>query len=415
MHCGHEYSASQMFEGCPSCRTEEFAANLQVRYDRRKLAKAVTRRAMERERAAGLRRYLPLLPVDTAYPFETLGAGATPLVRCAGLGQTLGLGDVYVKDESRNPTGSEKDRRACVGGNVAMRFGARGLVAAGGNMGAAAAAAGTRYGLPVVSVETTYESPMALLQVRAYGGLSVVGRTYEDRCALMRQCVDTLGFQPLSSYTPAPTGDPYSQEGEKTVAYEICEDLGWKAPDKVFVPVGQGFALSGIWAGFRDFYDLGLIDRLPAMIGVESSGGSAFCETRLDDPACPKNGNPQHSSVARHACSSRAAYKGIKAITDSQGFSMVVTDAEIMSAAIALAQRDGVFPSTTSATTIAALTKLRNREAVRDSDVVVCVITATGFKDADFIEGAVYRMPEPIPPDLTLLRRLATDIGMALD
>ena len=410
-HCGHEFPADPMFEGCPSCRREDFAANLRVRYDRRKQARAVRKRALEKARSLGLQRFLPLLPVDPAHPFETLGAGGTPLIPCPNLAGALGLQELHVKDESRNPTGSEKDRRAAVGGNVAAHFGARGLVAAGGNMGAAAAAAGARYGLPVVSVETTFESPVALLQVRAYGGLSVALPTYEARCVLMKACVDELGFQPLSSYTPFPTGDPYSQEGEKTVAYEICEALGWRAPDKVLVPVGQGFALSGIWSGFVDLHDLRLIDSLPAMIAVESQAGRAFAKTRVGGPGA-SGPLSEGASVARHACSSRAAYKGLRAVEDSGGFSVAVGEKEILDHALALAQKDGVLPSTTSATTVAALRSLVDAGRVKGSERVVCVITATGLKDVDLLERVVRPMPEPIAPDVASLRRLARAQGV---
>ncbi len=412
MHCGREFPPSQMFEGCPACRREDFTANLRVRYDRRKQARVLGRRVLEKAHSPGLLRYMPLLPVDADHPFDALRAGGTPLIACPGLAGTLGLKELYVKDESRNPTGSEKDRRASVGANVAAHFGARGLVAAGGNMGAAAAAAGARCGLPVVSVETTFESPVALLQVRAYGGLSVPLASYEARCAVMKQCVDVLGFQPLSSFTPFPTGDPYSQEGEKTVAYEICESMGWRAPDKVLVAVGQGFALSGIWSGFVDFQELGLIDSLPAMVGVESLAGRALSATRVCGPAPSET--LLDGSIARHACSSRAAYKGLRAIEDSGGFSVAVAEEDILAQAIALAREDGILPSTTSATTVAALRGLVDAGLVKSSDRVVCVITASGLKDVDVLERGVQPMPGPVAADLPNLRRLAEERGIQL-
>lgn len=413
IHCGHEFANDQMFEGCPSCRSEEFTANLRVRYDRRRQARAVTRRVLARTRSVGLRRYLPLLPVDTAHPFETLGVGDTPLVPSIGVARLLGLRDLYFKDESHNPTGSVKDRRARLGVNVAAHFGARGLVTAGGNTGAAAAAAGARHKLPVVNAETTFESPTALLQTRAYGGLSVILESYEARCALMKQCVDVLGFHPLSSYTAYPTGDPYSQESDKTIAYELCEDLGWRVPDKVLVPTGQGLILSGIWSGFVDLYELGLTDSLPTMIGVESLVGRAFSRTRIGSPLLSET-PPEGATIARHACSSRAALKGLKAIEDSKGYSVAVAEEDILSCAISLAREDGVLPSTTSSTTVAALRGLIESGFVANTDAVVCVITASGLKDLDLLERGVQPMPDPISPDLASLRRLAETRGIRL-
>jgi threonine synthase len=226
----------------------------------------------------------------------------------------------------------------------------------------------------------------------------------------MKACVDELHFQPVSSYTSFPTGDPYSQEGEKTVAYEICEELGWRAPDKVLVPVGQGFALSGIWSGFVDLHELGLIDSLPAMIAVESQAGQAFATTRVGGPGASAV-LPEGASVARHACSSRAAYKGLRAVEDSGGFSVVVGEKEILDHALALAQKDGVLPSTTSATTLAALRSLVDAGQIRGSEQVVCVITATGLKDVDLLQKAVRPMPGPIAPGVASLRRLAGGAG----
>lgn len=412
IHCGREFASDQMFEGCPTCRREDFAANLQVRYDRRRQARAITRRSLARTRSVGLRRYLPLLPVDAAHPFETWGVGATPLVRSKALARLLGLDELYLKDESLNRTGSVKDRRAGLGVNIAAHFGARGLVTAGGNTGAAAAAASARYSLPVVNAETTFESPTALLQSRAYGALSVILGSYEARCALMKQCVDELGFHPLSSYTAYPTGDPYSQEGDKTIAYEVCEDLGWKAPDKVLVPAGQGLILSGIWSGFVDLFELGLIESLPIMIGVESFAGRAFSGTRVGGPRLDEM-RPEGATIARHACASRAALKGLKAIADSKGYSVAVAEEDILRGAISLAREDGILPSTTSSTTIAAVGQLVHSGLLETTDAVVCVITASGLKDVDLLERGVEPTPS-IAPDLASLRRLAETRGIRL-
>jgi threonine synthase len=228
----------------------------------------------------------------------------------------------------------------------------------------------------------------------------------------MKQCVDVLGFHPLSSYTAYPTGDPYSQEGDKTIAYEVCEDLGWKAPNKVLVPAGQGLILSGFWGGFVDLFELGLIESLPIMIGVESFAGRAFSGTRVGGPKLDQM-RPEGATIARHACASRAALKGLKAIADSKGYSVAVAEDDILNGAISLAREDGVLPSTTSSTTIAALGQLVHSGLLETTDTIVCVITASGLKDVDLLERGVEPMPS-IPPDLASLRRLAEARGIRL-
>ncbi len=398
MHCGKEYPLERLFEGCSACRSVDFTANLVVRYDLDRVKQSVTRQRLQQHRSQGLLRYVDLLPVDLGLPFLTLGAGGTPLVRCKHLAKDLDIVNFYAKDESRNPTGTFKDRYACVGGNVALQHGARCFIAGGGNMGAAAAAYAASYGLSAISVETTTEARAAILQTLAFGGKAVPLQQYEHRYPLMKKCVDQFSCHPLSSYTPSPTGDPYSQEGAKTIAYEICEDLGWRAPDKVIVPVGQGLALHGIWSGFVDFYNLGLIDSLPLMIGAESSAGGSFTKTNLKESQQIKTVQPG-ATVARHAVAPKGSYKGLRAMVDSGGFPVAVDDEEVLDARSALAKHEGLFASATSATTVAAVKRLRSDERILKGDSVVCVITGAGFKDLDVLEQTLPHIPSPIGPD----------------
>jgi len=399
MHCGREYPPERLFEGCLACRTTNFTANLLVIYDHKRVKQSITRESLQKRQSQGLLRYTDLLPIDLDLPFLILGAGGTPLVRCEHLAKDLDIKNLYVKDESRNPTGTFKDRYACVGGNAALQFGSRCFIAGGGNMGAAAAAYAASYGLSTISVETPAESKAAIMQTLTYGGKAVPLQRYEYRYTLMKQSVDQFNCHPLSSYTPSPTGDPYSQEGVKTIAYEICEDLGWRAPDKVIVPVGQGLALHGIWNGFVDFYNLGVIDSLPLMIGVESRAGGSFTKTNFKEPRQIKTVQPK-VTVARHAVAPKASYKGVRALIDSGGFPVSVNDEEVLEAVRTLAGREGVFASTTSATAIAALKKLRNDGRILKKDRIVCVITGAGFKDLDMLGGPpLPSIPSPIGPD----------------
>ena len=398
MHCGKEYPREWLFEGCSACRSADFTANLVVRYDLDRVKQSVTRQRLQQHRSQGLLRYIDLLPVDLGLPFLTLGAGGTPLVRCKHLAKDLDIVNLYAKDESRNPTGTFKDRYACVGGNVALQHGARCFIAGGGNMGAAAAAYAASYGLSAISIETTTEARAAILQTLAFGGKAVPLQQYEHRYPLMKKCVDQFSCHPLSSYTPSPTGDPYSQEGAKTIAYEICEDLGWRAPDKVIVPVGQGLALHGIWNGFVDFYNLGLIDSLPLMIGAESRAGGSFTKTNLKEPQQIKTVQPG-ATVARHAVAPKGSYKGLRSMVDSGGFPVAVDDGEVLDAVRTLAKREGLFPSTTSGTAVAALKKLRSEGRILKGDSTVCVITGAGFKDLDILQSSLPKIPSAVGPD----------------
>jgi threonine synthase len=237
------------------------------------------------------------------------------------------------------------------------------------------------------------ESQLAVFQTMVYGGKVVILKEYDHRCALMKECVRKYGCHPVSSYTPSPTGDPFSQEGSKTIAYEICQDLDWQAPDKVIVPTGQGFCLHGIWKGFQDFYRMGLIDALPSMIAGESSSGGSFTKTR--DARHIRTVEPK-AGLARHAVAPKGSYKGYRAIVDSNGSSVMVTDQEVLEAVYALARSESVFARTTSAVAIAALKGCIEEQRINGDETVVCVVTAGGIKDADLLLGSSSRIPNAI-------------------
>ena len=396
MNCHKQYPLQRMFEGCTNCRSEEFSANLVVKYDFNKIKRKINRKILEERGNTGLSKYLELLPIKKGMSLATLGEGGTPLIQCRILGRELGLENLYIKDESRNPTGSFKDRLACVGATVALQFGSKNIVAAGGNMAAAAAAYAAKYGLGAISLEIPTESRISILQTTVYGGKAVVLEEYDQRYALMKRCVEEYGCHPVSSFTHSPTGDPYSQEGSKTIAYEICENLGWRSPDKVIVPTGQGFCLHGIWNGFRDFNRIGLIDSLPSMVAAESSSGGSLAATK--DVKYIKTVEPK-GTVARHAVAPKGSYKGFRAIIDSGGSSTMVTDREVLDAVNILAKSEGIFSSTTSATAIAAMNRCLKEGKIEKDEIVVCVITAGGFKDADILSQALPQIPKPIAPE----------------
>ncbi len=398
LNCGKEYPLGRMFEGCPQCREENFAANLVVDYDYELIKERIDRNVLEKRKGHGIWKYEELLPMRSEGKKITLGEGETPLLECDKLGAELGI-KLYVKDESRNPTHSHKDRLISVGASVATKFRSKYLIAGGGNAAAATSAYGARYNLETISFERTHESKQAILQTLSYGGKIVyLKRPYEDRNGLMKKCVDVLKAYPVSSYTPSPTGNPYNQEGYKTIAYEICEQLNWDVPDKVIVPAEMGFSLYGVWRGFVDFYEMGLIDSLPNMIGAESAAGGSLTQTFLSGSEKIKKVIPK-KTIARHAVGPKVSYKGYRAIKDSNGRAVTVEDDEIMNVLLALARKEGIYSSTTSATTLAAAKKLRNDGYINEDSTVVCVMTAGGLKDPDHIEKNFPELPEPIEGD----------------
>jgi threonine synthase len=396
LNCRTPYELSRMFEGCPACRAPDFRANVVVEYDYEEIKEVITKKILKR-REAGIVKYKEFLPI-TSETAVTLGEGGTPLLHCLTLGKSVEMDNLFVKDESRNPTHTFKDRSAAVGVSIAQQFGSPYIVAGGGNTSAAAAAYSAKTGIITISFEKKSESIQAILQTLTCGGKIVYLQNYEDRYDLMKRCVDSLHAHPVSSYTPSPTGDPFSEEGRKTVSYEICEQLNWNVPDIVVVPTGMGFGLFGIWQGFVDFHQVGLIDSLPRMVAVESAAGGSLTKT-FETDAEKIIKVPTRNTVARHAIVPKVSYQGYRAVKDSRGTSVTVEDSEIMKAVFCLARTEGIYSSTTSAASIAAVKKLRKTGYIHSDDTLVCVITGGGLKDPDIIQGALPEFPPSIGGD----------------
>ncbi len=394
IHCGEKYDLKKMFEGCPRCKKEDFLSNVTVSYDYEKIKEKVDKKALEKRKRNNVWKYKELLPI-TLDTETTLGEGGTPLLECTTLRKEWGIDKLAVKDESRNPTHTFKDRLAAVGMFMAKKFNTHYIIAGGGNTAAAASAYSAKYGAEVISFENLYESKQAILQTRSYGGKIVYLKQYDDRYMLMKKCVDTLNGYSFSSYTLSPAGDPYGSEGYKTVAYELCEQWDWESPDMVIVPTGQGIALYGIWKGFVDLHTVGLIDTLPKMVAAESTAAGSLTRTLLSEDEKIREVTPG-LTIARQTRIPKVSYKGYRAVKDSNGNAVMVEDEETMSALLQLARKEGIYSSTTSAVVLAAARKLKEKGEIDTDTRVVCVITGGGLKDPDHMIHHLPALPDPI-------------------
>lgn len=344
--------------GCPRTSTAEIAYPVEVDYAYDKVPDGLF--AEGPGRSAGLDRWAPLLPPLAA---PTLGEGGTPLVE---------IGDgVYLKDESRNPTWSHKDRLNRCTVSAAVGVGAEGVVvASSGNHGASAAALAARAGLRCIVLTASDAPPAVRSFVDAYGAV-VLPVPVEARWPLMRQIVDRLGYHPVSNLTVTHTGHAFGPEGYKTIAYEIFTEIG--VPAAVFTPVGYGELLFGIWKGFAELRRLGLAPRVPRMYACEpAAGGPLAAAVRQRAAAAVVPVGP--TSAYGIACSV-GGHRGVVAIRESGGEVLLVSDEE-MAAARAELSRHGLWVELSAAAGLAGLR--------RHGDVdgpVVCVSTSSGFKD----------------------------------
>jgi threonine synthase len=389
-----------MFEGCPKCRRGEFASNLNLEYDLAPL-RGLTRRALEEWTGPGIWRFAPLLPVEREDCRVTLGEGNTPLLICPRLSRDAGV-ELWVKDESRNPTWSYKDRLACVATSKALELGAKvTTMASTGNHGAATAAYAARAGLDCV-IFTLPTVPQAMVSLMLSYGAKVVATTFYGRWELMAHCVREYGWYPMGNYLMAlPTGNPFGLDGYKTLAFEICIQRHWDVPDAVFVPVGYGEGFRGIWRGFCDMRDLGLIEKVPAMVAVEPEGGP-ICNALKKGATIPER-VPAKQSVAFSINGDYTSVGSMVTIRESGGSGVEVTDAEIMSAQ-ALLGLEGFYPEPSSAASVAGALKLAREGRLRDVRSVVCILTSTGLKDPA-ATAAVRPGPPAIEPRVSELMR----------
>lgn len=384
--------------GCPRTSTESTTADgsvsgiaypLEVGYD----YGSVPASLFQQPAAHGLERWAPLLP-----PLHGPGLreGNTPLVR-------LGEG-VWVKDESRNPTWSHKDRLNRVTVSAARHSGAAGVVvSSSGNHGASAAAYAARAGLPCVVFASPYAPPTVTDFLRAYGAL-VLTPPREIARAQMRRVVEEFGYHPVSSLTDsAHTGHPFGAEGYKTIAYEIFLELG-EVPSAVYVPTGYGEVLYGVWKGFHELTLLGLASHTPVLYACEpAASGPLSAAIRTGQPAVRVEPGPTEAYSI--ACPF-ASYRAVVAVRESGGEALALTDSELADAQAQLAA-EGMWFELSSAASLAGLRSRQRRGEKSGDGPVVCVATSSGFKDSKTATG-VY---EPTDPDWNATRDLIVSHG----
>ncbi|WP_344074215.1 threonine synthase [Streptomyces crystallinus] len=347
-----------MTSGCPRTSTAEVSYPVEVDYAYDQVDPFLF--ATAAGRGGGLDRWAPLLPPLAA---PGLGEGGTPLIEIEA--------GVFVKDESRNPTWSHKDRLNRCTVSAAVTTGAPGVVvASSGNHGASAAAYAARAGLRCVVVAGPELPPAVDSFLHAYGAV-VLPVPWEARWPLTRKIVERTGLHPVSNLTTTHTGHAFGPEGYKTIAYEIHQDLG--APAAVFVPTAYGELLFGVWKGFTELRSLGLIDRLPRMYACQPTAAAPLAEAvRRGVPAAHVTvGHTEAYSIV----SPVSGYRGVVAVEDSGGQVLELSDAQLEAAHGELA-RAGLWTELSSAAGLAGL------RTVPDLDgPVVCISTSSGFKN----------------------------------
>ncbi len=387
--CGQLYALSPIHV-CELC-----FGPLEVAYDYEAIRSQVSREAI----AAGpqtIWRYRALLPVEDEPVIETY-AGCTPLVKAENLGRVLGLHQLYIKNDTVNPTFSFKDRPVAIAATRARAFGFDTIACAStGNLAAAVAASGARASVRAVVFIPADLEPSKIINIAIYAPtLVAVQGTYDDVNRLCSEIADKYGWAFVNINVR-----PYYAEGSKTLAYEVAEQLGWRAPDHAIVPTGSGSMFTKIWKGFQELHRVGLIDAPRTRMTVAQAAGCAPIVDAFDrrtlsvTPVKPM-------TVAKSLAIGNPAdgYYSLKIIRETGGYAVRVTDAEIIEGIKLLAQTEGIFAETAGGVAVAVARKLAESGRLAPDEVVVVYVTGNGLKTP---EAVAERVVQPITIPATL-------------
>ncbi|MFZ3351207.1 MAG: pyridoxal-phosphate dependent enzyme [Xanthobacteraceae bacterium] len=364
--------APPLLRGCPRTSTADMQFPLEIDFDYSKVSKEIFRQPP----LPGLQRWAPLLP--PLFPELSLGEGGTALIASQRMARWIGLdGPIWLKDESRNPTWSHKDRLNYCIVSTAVANGARGIaVASTGNHGAAAAAYAHRAGLRCVVISTP-EAQRAFEHFQSALGSEFLLVPREERWPTLNRIVDETGFMPASNLTRFHTGNAFGPEGYKTIAYEIFSQLGGRVPGTVVLPTGYGELLFGVSKGFRELKDLGVADTVPQIFSAEPAGRAPLARAMSRNEAAAEVSGP--ASIAAGIACAVSSYRAVVGLRASRGRALTFHDKVLTEATRELAH-DGLWQEFSGVAGLAAL-----REAVRRGEAfaepVVTVLTSTGLKE----------------------------------
>lgn len=401
--CNTEYGPDAVSYVCPKDK-----GNLDVILDFESINHRYEPGDITSRSLSSLWRYLPLLPVSDpggdGTPLKM--AGWTPVYRLPRLSESLGLNHLWVKDESRNPTASFKDRASAIVLARAKQIGAKVVVTAStGNAGAALAGMAAAIGQPVVVFAPKSAPPAKVAQLLVFGArVILVDGNYDAAFDLSLQCADEFGW-----YCRNTGYNPFTAEGKKTAAFEIWETVCLslatsKNPLSIFVSVGDGNIISGIYKGFKDLQSLGWLEQMPRLYGIQAEKSAAIAQAYF------KGGEviePFHATTIADSISvdiPRDGLRALRAVRESRGEFLTISDEQIL-AGIAELGPHGIFAEPAGAAAFSGLKKAVGQGKIGPDDPVLVINTGSGLKDVRAAMNAVQMAPV-IEPSLPALKRL---------
>ncbi len=393
--CGKKVGEEVMYH-CPDCGIE---GTLDVIYNIDLVKKELTKEHLKENEDKNIWRYIPILPLESKESITPLQIGGTPLYKANRLEKLLNIKNVYIKDEGRNPTASFKDRATAIGVAKAIEL-KKDIMCAASTGNAASSLSGFAACMGIKNyIFVPKNIPEAkLTQLLVFGSdVILVDGDYDVAFGFCLEAVNHFDW-----YNRSCAINPYLAEGKKTAAFEICEQLNFKVPDKVIMSVGDGCSISSVWKGFKEFYELGLIDRLPNMVSVQAEGANPVNRTYRNGTRAFNYIPPVTIADSISVGIPRNGYKALNALEESNGIAIDVSDEEILSAITTLARQTGIFGEPAGVTSFAGLKKLVELDQIREDETVIIVVSGSGLKDIKSAQHAVNK-PELIKHDMNKL------------
>ncbi len=369
--CGSSFQESETITRCLKC-----GQALDIRFDIERMKQTINEYILH-STPPSAQKYLNFYPLNDRTKIISLNEGGTPLVYSEKLSEKYGIPKLYIKNEGANPTGVFKDRGTLVEVSKALELGAKGIVVAStGNMAASVSAYSAKAGIPCYVLVPENTPIGKLSQSLVHGGKVIKVRgTYADCVKLSEQMAKKYDFLLAGDYA-------FRSEGQKSIAYEIIEQLNWNVPDVVIAPVGCGTNLYGIAKGFFEWHAMGLISKIPKIIGVQPEKADTMCSALYA-------GEKTARTIARPTSLCSAVNIGVplddmkllEAIRFSNGEFEMIDDTTVLESQLDMAKLASVFTEPSGAIPVACLKKLLANGKIKPDETVVCVATGTGLKD----------------------------------
>jgi len=393
--CKKQAEAPPDITTCISC-----GSILDIKYDYEAIKKSISKEILSTRADRTMWRYREFLPImDTTDVTGGLRVGDSPLYKAERLGEAAGLSNLYIKDDGLNPTSSLKDRASAMAVVKAREAGASVIACAStGNAASSLAGSAAKAGFKTYIFVPGRAPRGKVTQLLIFGAnvISVDG-SYEETFKLSAKAIERWGW-----YTRNAAINPFLAEGKKTVSFEIAEQLNWEIPDYVAVSVGDGCTVAGVWKGFQDLYAAGLTAKLPRLISVQAEGCCPINSAvrANSDKLVPMAENTLADSIAVGV--PRNFSKAVRAIRESNGVTVNVSDKEILDAMVLLGKTAGVFAEPAGAAGTAGIIKARGQGLIPRDASVVSIVTGNGLKDVASGEKAA-GAPISTPPDMDAL------------